>query len=147
MNSIKREEISRVVPLDKAIEVFDKNGFRNWLGNNHSEFAALVARLEEEGFKIKSATEQVPVQMEGILPDGENFYFRCRGKSCSLRVAAKGIEPLENPYWELSKEQWEWPEAGWLGATEIDSVFRGLLADYRKDLEKIKKVLPNLSEQ
>ncbi|MBI4316938.1 MAG: hypothetical protein HY675_00490 [Chloroflexi bacterium] len=98
------------------------------------EHYALVKKLRAEGFRISFHTSMVPIQLQGHLPSGEAFYFRCRYDTCSLRVAPAKKNPVTESTWEASVSRWDQFEAGSLEADEAEAVFRELLASYREQL-------------
>jgi hypothetical protein len=100
---------------------------------------ALRARLEREGFRIIVDPDDAeptiaPIQLAGVLPSGESFYFRGRHQTCSLRIALSGDDPIGNainhPVWREAVSRWDDHEAGWLEAEEAEAVIRELLAMY-----------------
>jgi len=94
------------------------------------DYAALVARLEREGYRITDWLAAVPVQLRGFLPTGEAFYFRCRYRTCSLRVAPTDGEPVAHPAWRNEVSRWDEFGAGCIEAEEAEAVLRELLANY-----------------
>lgn len=57
--------------------------------HRHTEkgFNQLERKLIQDGFYIFSVGVAYPVYIEGVLPTGEWFYFRSRGKSVSLDIS------------------------------------------------------------
>ena len=93
-----------------------------------AEYRALLRSLRQEGFRVRWTCLVYPVQLEGRLPSGERFYFRCRGEQCSLSVAGAKGDPVRAPSWEKDVTRWDWPDAGSLPAAEAERVLRELVA-------------------
>jgi hypothetical protein len=93
-------------------------------------YRAFIKRLRSEGFRVRWTSPTAPVQLQGHLPSGEAFYFRCRWSSCSLSIAPRGIDPIRTPAWHEEDSRWGAYEAGSLEADEAEAVFRELLASY-----------------
>lgn len=51
-------------------------------------YSDVTERLRAEGIRARFTCLMVPVQLEGHLPSGESFYFRCRYSTCSLGIAS-----------------------------------------------------------
>lgn len=106
------------------------------LKERDASFATLPERLADTVSTLKVTTTAVPVQLEGQLQSGELYYFRARGQSASLslwRGVAKMEDVDKERYWSpdasAEAERWDWPEAGWLEADEVEAVFRELLRE------------------
>jgi hypothetical protein len=56
-----------------------------------------ITILNSQGWKARYWGGAAPVQVEGHLPTGENFYFRARSDSASLGVG--GEDPADTPSW------------------------------------------------
>lgn len=69
-----------------------------------------------------------PVQVEGVLPSGERFYFRARHSDVSLGIG--GDEPADIPEWEDSESH---PEAGYLPAAVGEAIIRRLTRRYQEE--------------
>jgi hypothetical protein len=57
-----------------------------------------MAALREAGWLVTMTCLAAPVQLEGVLPCGERFYFRARHEEVLL--AAGGEDPAEGAPWE-----------------------------------------------
>ncbi|MFN8531921.1 MAG: hypothetical protein U0556_00015 [Dehalococcoidia bacterium] len=100
-----------------------------------AEYRALVLRLRQEGFRVRWTSIMAPVQLEGHLPSGEAFYFRCRWDTCRLDVAPARQDPVRHPTWTQSISRWGQYEASGLDAAEAETALRELLSaytDYRR---------------
>ena len=66
--------------------------------------------LKERNFQIKTLGGFAPYQIEGRLPDGRAFYFRCRHDSASLQVGDKSWS-MDGPIWYVRRDYKgdEWP--------------------------------------
>lgn len=95
-----------------------------------SEYLDVLTRLRAEGFRAEFTCIMIPVQLEGHLPSGEAFYFRCRHETCSLGIAPLGGDPVGEPTWHRVISRWEDGEAGYLDPDESEAVFRELLGGY-----------------
>ena len=95
----------------------------------------VLGRLRRDGFVgVSFYTTACPVQLEGLLPSGETFYFRARGTGARLDIGHKGDTPSEvcrQPAWTRRLERWTWPAAGWLEPVACEALLRELLAAYR----------------
>jgi hypothetical protein len=96
-------------------------------------YRALLRKLRAEGFRVRWTCMMAPVQLQGHLPSGEAFYFRCRHSRCSLSIAPKGVDPVTQASWQGEVSRWGQHEAGSLEAEEAEAVFRELLKSYRRD--------------
>lgn len=112
--------------LEQLRALFQKTGMLQWLREESVRYDGLADRLRAEGFTIGRCDGFVPVQIEGTLPDGRPFYFRCRYTHCSLGVDG---DPVAEPDRYVERDGWEDFEAGWLSAEEAERVFRELLAE------------------
>jgi len=117
--------------LERAQEAFAE-AWRPWAEGYYD----LKDRLEAEGFAIRPDPDMfpsmAPIQLEGRLPSGEQFYFRGRGRQCSLSIAPSEGDPVGAPTWMRDVSRWEWPKAGSLPAEEAEAVLRELLALYEQ---------------
>jgi hypothetical protein len=46
----------------------------------------LLAELSAQGWEVELTCSAAPVQLEGRVPTGETFYYRCRHNTCSLEL-------------------------------------------------------------
>lgn len=61
----------------------------------------ILDRLRGEGLRVELTSVAYPVQLEGVLPDGQPFYFRERGGHCYLGVG--GQDPVDSPAWNTTE--------------------------------------------
>jgi hypothetical protein len=57
-----------------------------------------MATLREAGWQVTMTCLAAPVQLEGVLPCGEGFYFRARHDEVLLAVG--GDDPAEGAPWQ-----------------------------------------------
>lgn len=95
-----------------------------------SDYLDVLARLRAEGFRAEFTCIAVPVQLEGYLPSGNSFYFRCRYTTCSLGIAPPDGNPVSEPARQQKVTRWEGFDAGCLDPEEAEAVFRELLASF-----------------
>ncbi len=93
-------------------------------------YSDVLERLSAEGIHARFTCLMVPVQLEGHLPSGDSFYFRCRYTTCSLGIAPADEDPVSEPIWRHEVTRWEGFDAGCLDPEEAETVFRELLAAY-----------------
>lgn len=96
------------------------------------EFEGWWDRLRDQGYEVRWGTLDTPIQVEGRLPAGPEFYFRCRGEECSLEVYPTGaplLGPDPPPLWsgEESRPEWGPFHAGYLACSEAERVFQDLV--------------------
>jgi hypothetical protein len=72
---------------------------QEWAGPRQREWAAALADLREAGWQAEVTCLAAPVQLEGVLPCGERFYFRSRHDEALLAVG--GADPADIAPWEL----------------------------------------------
>jgi hypothetical protein len=70
------------------------------------EWEPIVERLRKEGFDVQHFTIAMPVQIIGVLPGGEPFYFRERYGHAYLGV---GGDAVWSPHWEATEDVWDGP--------------------------------------
>jgi hypothetical protein len=58
----------------------------------------LLPELRAQGWEVTLTGHSAPLQLEGRVPSGESFYYRCRHDTCSLAIG--GEEPVAEPDWE-----------------------------------------------
>jgi len=97
----------------------------------------VVASLRADGYTVHSSSYAAPVQLEGTLPTGENFYFRARFKNVGLRVWRDSPDP--GSHWSDSFELAGEHSGSYLEPDEGEAILRTLVSAY---LEK----LPDASE-
>lgn len=102
--------------------------FQPWI----KAYRELLKKLRSEGFRVRWTCMMAPIQLEGHLPSGERFYFRCRHSRCSLSIAPKGGDPIMKPIWHQEISRWGEHDAGSLEAEEAEAVLRELLAAYKQ---------------
>jgi hypothetical protein len=93
-------------------------------------YRALVKELRSEGFRVRLLTIAAPIQLQGHLPSGEAFYFRCRYDTCALRITPPRKSPVTASTWESSLSRWGEYDASGLDAAEAEAVVRELLGEY-----------------
>jgi hypothetical protein len=71
---------------------------REWAAKHEAEWLAALATLEADGWHAALTCLAAPVQVEGLLPCGERFYFRARHTEACLAVG--GADPSDVPAWE-----------------------------------------------
>jgi hypothetical protein len=86
---------------------------RGWVFKHEAEWLAAPATLEADGWHTALACLAAPVQVEGLLPCGEQFYFRARHTEACLAVG--GVDPSNAPAWEHCDLH---PEASYLPAND-----------------------------
>ena len=59
---------------------------------------AALAALRTTGWQVEITCHAAPVQLEGVLPCGEQFYFRSRHDEVLLAVG--GADPADFAPWE-----------------------------------------------
>jgi GNAT superfamily N-acetyltransferase len=59
---------------------------------------AALTTLREAGWQVEMTCHAAPVQLEGVLPCGERFYFRSRHDEVLLAVG--GVDPADAAPWE-----------------------------------------------
>jgi hypothetical protein len=62
------------------------------------EWDAAMAALREAGWQVEMTCFAAPVQLEGVLPCGERFYFRSRHDETLLAVG--GEDPGDGAPWQ-----------------------------------------------
>jgi hypothetical protein len=58
----------------------------------------LLPELRAQGWEVRLTGYEAPLQIEGSVPSGESFYYRCRHQTCSLGIG--GEDPVAEPDWE-----------------------------------------------
>ena len=71
---------------------------RNWAETHQRGWEAALATLRESGWQARMTCLAAPVQIEGVLPCGEHFYFRSRHDETLLAVG--GEDPSDGAPWE-----------------------------------------------
>jgi hypothetical protein len=71
---------------------------RDWAEMHQREWEAALATLREAGWQAHMTCPAAPVQIEGMLPCGEQFYFRSRHDEILLAVG--GQDPSGAAPWE-----------------------------------------------
>ncbi len=97
------------------------------------EVQEMLDRLRAEGYRVRATCLVVPVQLEGFLPTGEAFYLRCRYDTCRLTIAPPDGDPIQHPAWEGSVSGWDEHEAGFLDATETETILQELVDRYHAE--------------
>ena len=96
-----------------------------WALKHEAEWLAVLATLETEGWNAALTCSAAPVQVEGQLPNGEQFYFRARHADACLGVG--GADPSDAPDWEQCEAH---PEASYLSAHDGLAILQRLSAVY-----------------
>ena len=68
-----------------------------WLQEQIEEWERALARLQAEGWTAELTTSAAPVQIQGFLPTGEQFYFRSRHHEASMAIG--GDDPADGAPW------------------------------------------------
>jgi hypothetical protein len=86
----------------------------------------LLPGLRDQGWEVTLTGSAAPVQLEGRVPSGQSFYYRCRYDTCSLGIG--GEDPAGWADWEGEQEV----DGGEFAASYIepDDAVRILLALY-----------------
>jgi hypothetical protein len=69
-----------------------------WADTHQRDWDAALATLREAGWQAEMTCLAAPVQLEGVLPCGEQFYFRSRHDEILLAVG--GEDPADAAPWE-----------------------------------------------
>ncbi len=69
-----------------------------WAGAHQRAWYAALATLRETGWQVEMTCSAAPVQLEGVLPCGEQFYFRSRHDEILLAVG--GEDPSDGAPWQ-----------------------------------------------
>ncbi|MFI9724423.1 hypothetical protein ACIHFE_33135 [Streptomyces sp. NPDC052396] len=101
----------------------------------------LETRLHDAGWDAEVTCAVSPVQIEGSLPSGEPFYFRCRRQNCDLGVG--GEDPVCAPEWSGDVDVESEHSAGYLHPDDALDILREL--HDRWLAERIKEKLDALS--
>lgn len=83
-----------------------------------AEWRAAVRELDDQGWEAEVLSAGAPVQVVGVLPSGERFYFRARWDEVSLAVG--GDEPCDVPDSEWVGHE-SYADAGPCGASALPS--------------------------
>lgn len=70
-----------------------------WYIEHEMGWARAAASLRLDGWTVDVMTFAAPVQLEGLLPRGERFYFRSRHDEALLAVG--GDDPANVAPWEV----------------------------------------------
>lgn len=71
---------------------------RNWAETHQRKWDAALTTLREAGWQARMTCPAAPVQIEGMLPCGEHFYFRSHHDEILLAVG--GEDPSDTAPWE-----------------------------------------------
>jgi len=71
-----------------------------WAVEHQRTWEAALLTLREAGWQAQMTCLAAPVQLEGVLPCGERFYFRARHDEVLLAIG--GTAPSGSPSWERS---------------------------------------------
>jgi hypothetical protein len=69
-----------------------------WARKHQRAWDVALATLREAGWQVEMTGLAAPVQLEGVLPCGERFYFRSRHDDVLLAVG--GEDPADAAPWE-----------------------------------------------
>jgi hypothetical protein len=72
----------------------------SWADAHQRAWDAALATLREAGWRVEMTCFAAPIQLEGVLPCGEQFYFWARHDEVLLAVG--GTEPSDSAPWERS---------------------------------------------
>lgn len=97
---------------------------------------AALAGLREDGWQAELTCLAAPVQVEGILPCGERFYFRARHDEVLLAVG--GEDPAGGAPWERQTDYGRpgGHDASWLSAHTGLRLLLELFAQHRASCEQ-----------
>jgi hypothetical protein len=70
----------------------------SWVATHEQEWDTALAELREAGWQAEMTCLAAPVQVEGVLPCGERFYFRSRHNEILLAVG--GEDPADGAPWQ-----------------------------------------------
>lgn len=68
-----------------------------WVQEADAAWQRLLPELRAEGWHIELTCFAAPIQLEGKVPGGDWFYYRCRWNTCSLSVG--GDDPADGAVW------------------------------------------------
>lgn len=85
----------------------------------------VIVALRREGWVAEITCSAAPVQIEGRLPGGQQFYFRARHGDATLAV--DGDDPSDIPEWERSERH---EEASHLPADDGEDIIRRLAGSF-----------------
>lgn len=91
----------------------------------------LLARLRAQGFEVEVTAYAAPVQLEGRVPSGPRFYYRCRWETCTLGVG--GDDPADVAEWEGERFLEGEYSAGHLAPAEAVRVLLALHSAWMRD--------------
>ncbi|GAB1817112.1 hypothetical protein [Herbidospora sp. RD11066] len=72
----------------------------------------LLPELRSRGWEIELTCHYAPVQLEGAVPSGELFYYRCRHETCALSIG--GDDPVDGYDWMGERTTEGASSASWL---------------------------------
>jgi hypothetical protein len=100
---------------------------------HQQEWDAALTALRGAGWQVVMTTIAAPVQLEGVLPCGERFYFRSRHEEVLLAVG--GEDPGDGAPWqqEVGYGTRGGSEASYLPAEQGLSLLLDLSARHRLD--------------
>lgn len=105
---------------------------KSWVVDYEDRWNSIIEQqLRPLGVAARLITVAAPVQLEGILDSGEDFYFRCRYDACELSVG--GEDPATVPKWSAEVRRWRETEASHLTPEDASAVLRELLDRYRSE--------------
>ncbi|MGW6501237.1 hypothetical protein [Nonomuraea angiospora] len=109
IDSIPREPTSVLVHAtsraDSIIDALTSAGFTLTSRNPHpsadvqeadAAWQRLLPELRSQGWTIEITGFAAPIQLEGALPSGDRFYYRCRWDTCSLDIGGDDPAALAN---------------------------------------------------
>ncbi|MEQ4209888.1 hypothetical protein [Actinopolymorpha sp. B9G3] len=96
----------------------------------HAAWRRLLPQLRAQGWEVELTCATAPVQLEGRVPTGETFYYRCRWQTCSLDMCVSG----DSPDWEgeVDVDGGEFA-ASWLEPDEAVRILLQLHAQWRSE--------------
>jgi hypothetical protein len=86
------------VGLSQAVGLGKDERRTSWVVTQEQEWDAALAALREAGWQVEMTGLAAPVQVEGVLPCGEQFYFRSRHSEILLAVG--GEDPADGAPWQ-----------------------------------------------
>jgi len=90
------------VGLSQAVGLGKDERLTDWAvtqeQEQEQEWDAALATLREAGWQVEMTGLAAPVQVEGVLPCGEQFYFRSRYNEILLAVG--GEDPADGAPWQ-----------------------------------------------
>jgi hypothetical protein len=99
-----------------------------WAVEHEAGWELVLAELRAAGWQVEMTCFAAPVQLEGLLPDGEPFYFRARHGDVLFAVG--GEDPAD-----IAECEHEEPhrDASYLPAVDGAEALRRLVDEHRRE--------------